>query len=168
MSTPEFNAGAELPDDDHGVGCDCWTNHAAELAIVAQLAKTEAAEKRVAINMGPYTLYTLIGMVQLATRHPQVQGGSLDERVLRPLAEQMIGTLCDGWSDAEFADQLRELCGQGWEPANDPQHHTRWRLDYARLDSHRCNWTRPDVCGFADPTTCETHRAAATAARGQG
>lgn len=79
------------------------------ITYIMQLAALEKEGARTAFMIGPFTTFTLIGALQLATRHPEMSQSQRDviDQVKEKLMVPFLGTL---------AEQIIKL---GDDPAND-------------------------------------------------
>lgn len=82
------------------------------MAYVLELVRLEQAGERCKIKIGPYGLFTTIGAMQLALRHPGIGGRTA--AILTQLVEQwrtpFHGTMGDVWITAGYH---REYDGDG-------------------------------------------------------
>ena len=79
------------------------------VAYVRQLAELEQEGARSELSLGPFTAFTLVGALQLATRHPEMSDTQ----------RQLIGNIIDGmrpWFDGTPGE---ELLRAGDDPARD-------------------------------------------------
>lgn len=84
-------------------------SEANDLEHIKQLALAEQAGERHSIPIGPFTAFSLIGMLQLVTRHPDLGAGQLK------IAQSIIDDLAKGFAhNPEIADLIRR--------SNDPAH----------------------------------------------
>lgn len=78
--------------------------------VLAELARSEldGTAEPATIKIGPFTAYVLVGLIQLACRHPELHDAQLRaaHRVADPLT-----TL--------FGPPLREEIEKGWDPVQD-------------------------------------------------
>jgi hypothetical protein len=81
-----------------------------DLAAIRQLAEAEQAGERHKIPIGPFSAFSLIGMLQLVTRHPDLGEGQL------AIAESMIRDLAKGF---EHNPAIMDLIRRGNDPAHD-------------------------------------------------
>lgn len=80
------------------------------LAYVAGLVQLERAGERAPLVVGPYTAFTLVGAIQLATRHPGLS--DYMTRLLTEFGDQIIR--------GYFAGTPGEaLLLAGWDPSHD-------------------------------------------------
>jgi hypothetical protein len=89
---------------------DFTLDDADALAHVTRLIEIEKAGERAVFAVGPFTAFTLVGVIQLATRHPEL--GAFSKDALRELGDQMIETWFAG-------TQLHPVLVAGWDPAHD-------------------------------------------------
>ena len=81
--------------------------------IIGRLIKLERAGERTEMLIGPYSAFILVGMLQLAMRHPAYRDEPTGRmaRIIRSLGDQ-FGAQFEGYPAGE-------LLKKGWDPAND-------------------------------------------------
>lgn len=100
MNTPHDTAGLAGPAD---------YDEAAAVAYVGRLVDLEQAGERNDVRIGPYSLFTMIGAMQLVLRHPDLPGGT--RRVLTGLVEQ--------WRKPFDGTAGEPLINMGYDPSFD-------------------------------------------------
>ena len=85
-------------------------SEAEDLEHVKRLAVAEQAGERHTVPIGPFTAFSLIGMLQLVTRHPDLGAGQLT------IARSVIDDLARGF---EHDPAIMELIKKGNDPAHD-------------------------------------------------
>lgn len=85
------------------------TDHHRAMAL-AELARAELAGQAelATVRIGPFTAYVLVGLIQLACRHPELPDSQL--RAAHCVADPLI---------AMFAGPLREAAEAGWDREQD-------------------------------------------------
>lgn len=81
---------------------------AAELDLVRALVAAENAGDRREIVIGPFTAFVAVGALQLAWRHPQMNGRT--GATIRDLGEQLSVLL---------GPEVQVLLAKGWDRAHD-------------------------------------------------
>lgn len=90
-------------------------SEAEDLEHIKRLAVAEQAGERHSVPIGPFTAFSLIGMLQLVTRHPDLGAGQLK------IAQSVIDDLAKGFAhDPAITDLIR----RGNDPANDVSRQT--------------------------------------------
>lgn len=100
MTTPDNPTAAVVPDDPR---------EAEQLEYIAHLVHLERDGEATPILMGPYTLITMIGLIQLAMRAPD------HSPVMVNLAHQLVDSLAIPFAGTMGA----EIVAQGWNPDMD-------------------------------------------------
>lgn len=85
-------------------------SEADDLEAIKQLAIAEQAGERHSIPIGPFTAFTMIGMLQLVTRHPDIENGQL------AIARSVIESLAKGF---KHNPAIMDLIRRGNDPAHD-------------------------------------------------
>lgn len=85
-------------------------SEAEDLEQIKRLAVAEQAGERHSIPIGPFTAFSLIGMLQLVTRHPDLGAGQLT------IAQSVINDLARGF---EHNPAITDLIKRGNDPTND-------------------------------------------------
>lgn len=100
MTTPDNPAAAAVPDDPR---------EAEQLEYISHLVHLEQAGETTPMMLGPYTLITMIGLIQLGMRAPDhsPQMVRIAHRLVSSLAIPFAGTMG------------AEIVAQGWNPAMD-------------------------------------------------
>lgn len=78
-----------------------------DLQWVHRLAHLEKAGERTELHIGPFTAWTLIGMIQLAARHPNFEGSPLME-IAHGFVDQFAPLFAGTPGEA--------LIAKGWDP----------------------------------------------------
>jgi hypothetical protein len=81
----------------------------AELQLLAELERSGQAEQAT-IRIGRFSAYTLIGLLQLCARHPQVAGDPENMALLHSVVDPLAGL---------FKGVLAESIEMGWDPEED-------------------------------------------------
>lgn len=85
------------------------------IQLTARLVTWEQQGARAAIDVGPYTLFSIIGALQLCYHHPEMSGFLKD--MLRKVGEQMAEQLVGGYPKGDpEGPELAATIAKGWEP----------------------------------------------------
>ena len=88
------------------------------LRVVGRLLVHEEEGARGTLAIGPYTAYSLIGVIQMCTRHPGLSGSMA--QALIEVAEVLGRWLVEGFSeDDPDREILQNIITMGFDPAND-------------------------------------------------
>lgn len=89
--------------------------------VVKALAESELCGNTVGIRLGPFSLFRIIGMLQLALRHPEMHALHAHWiRAMTDIINQMGATLAVGYADPKAGQLLLACIAEGFNPDNDP------------------------------------------------
>ncbi len=80
-----------------------------ELQVLAELEQSGQAEQAT-IRLGPFSAYTLIGLLQLCARHPDIAADLSHMALLHRIVDPLTGL---------FRGVLAESIALGWDPEQD-------------------------------------------------